>query len=476
MEQRQTTGLSLNPGRQTQAYKSPADIVIYGGAAGGGKSHWLLLEAARYFDTLGWVAKLFRRTYAQVSGGGGLWAKTHQIYRALDGKPNNSDLFWTFPSTAHVGFGHLQHENDMYSHQGKEYGLIGFDELDHFLETQFWYLFSRNRTTCGRRAVMRATINPNPEHFAKQLILWWLDKNGQFPDLDKAGVLRWFVRSLEDGDVLWHDTNAEEFWKTVQFYRKEIDPDFKPTSLTFIPASVDDNPHMPKSYKAKLMALPYIERQRLLYGDWKIKPAAGTMFKEQWFQLVQRIPPLTALVRYWDRAGTSDKPIPGKKRSKDPDYTAGVLMGQTESGQWIVLDLVHFRGSTLEVEQKIFQTAVSDREQWGHVLVGIEQDPGSAGKFEAETYARKLAGFDVKIFPARQDKITRARPFSAQVEAGNVMVYQAPWNERFFRELEGFPDAAHDDIVDGCSGAFNAFGEINIMTQASFWEQLGDVI
>lgn len=445
--------LYLHPGRQTQAGSSPADIVIFGGAAGGGKSHWLLYEAARWFDTPGWVARIFRRTYAQVSGGGGLWSKTFEIYPHLRGKANNSDLFWTFPSGAHVGFGHLQHEHDMYTHQGKEYALIGFDELDHFHESQFWYLFSRNRTTCGKRAVVRCTTNPNPNHFVKPLIRWWLDEKGQFPDLEKAGIIRWFVRD-ENAQVVWHDTDEVEFYRLVNFYRSEIDPDFVPTSITFIPASVDDNPSMPKSYKAKLMSLPLIERQRLLYGDWLIRESAGNFFKRQWFNFRPHTSNLdiVKIARYWDRAATESK------KGNDPDYTAGCLMARLRNGQYIVLDMVRFRGTPLEVENRIIATAKADAEAWGNVEIGIEQDPGQAGKFEGAYYTRALAGFVVKLHPAKQSKVKRAEPVSAQCEAGNVIMLQAPWNEPLISELEAFPEGGHDDQVDALSGAFSVVG------------------
>jgi predicted phage terminase large subunit-like protein len=384
------------------------------------------------------------------------------MYPLLDGKANNSDLFWTFPASgAHIGFGHLQHEPDMYSHQGKEYALIGFDELDHFTESQFWYLFSRNRTTCGVRPVIRATINPNPEHFAKKLIAWWLDSEGRYPDLAKAGQLRWFVRD-EQANLIWHDDNEEEFYRIVRFYRSEIDPNFTPTSLTFIPASVDDNPSMPKSYKAKLMALPMIERQRLLYGDWKIRPSAGTLFRSEWFQMGHRLPDGLRFCRYWDRAATE------KKQGNDPDYTAGVLMARTPTNTYWVVDVKQFRGTPMDVEKNILSTANQDRELYGRVEVGIEQDPGQAGKFEASHYTRLLAGHVVKLYPAKQSKIKRAEPFSAQCEAGNVFLMQGNWNQALMAELEQFPDGSHDDQVDACSGAFNALA--NATNRFSGWQ------
>jgi predicted phage terminase large subunit-like protein len=85
-----------------------------------------------------------------------------------------------------------------------------------------------------------------------------------------------------------------------------------------------------------------------------------------------------------------------------------------------------------------------------------QQDPGSAGVAEAMNFTRMLAGFDVRTVVISKDKITRAKPVSAQAEAGNISVLRAPWNEEFFQELENFPSKdSHDDICDTLSGAYN---------------------
>ena len=83
------------------------------------------------------------------------------------------------------------------------------------------------------------------------------------------------------------------------------------------------------------------------------------------------------------------------------------------------------------------------------------QDPGAAGKADLEHYKRSvLNGFTVRNEVARENKITYAGPWSSQAEAGNVKVVRGAWNEPFFSEAEGFPDASHDDQIDGCSGAY----------------------
>lgn len=448
--------LSLQAGRQQQAGACQADIVGYGGAAGGGKTDWLLKSAARHHSVSGYVAKIFRRTYPQIAGGGGMWDRTHDIYPHLGGSANHGELEYTFPSSAKVGFSHLQHEKDKLNHQGKEYAFIGIDEVDQFLWSMIWYLFSRNRNTCGVRSVMYWTFNPNPTHELKAFIRWWLDEEGRFPDLSKAGVTRWFVRDAKER-TLWHDEDAEEFWQFVRDKRTYDDPNFKPVSFAFVPASIDDNPALlskDPTYKSKLLSLPHIERQRLLYGDWLTMPAAGLYFKREWWQIAHRLPKegFKRIIRAWDLAG-SRKAKAGQQSKLD--YVAGPLCGFTHDGGMMILDLKHFKGTPAEVRANVKATAEADREQWGSVTQLIPQDPAQAGSDQADQYARMLVGHKVKFHRPTGSKITRIEGYSAAVENGLVYLLYAPWNEALILEHEQFPDGEHDDIVDPCGDAFN---------------------
>ena len=411
-------------------------------------------EAVRHHKTAGYVAKIFRRTYAQVAGGGGLWDETFNLYPYLSGKANNSELSWSFPSGAKVGFGHLQHEKDKFSHQGKEYAFIGFDEADHFEWSQIWYLYSRNRSTCGVRPVMKLTVNPNPTHPLKEFILWWLDENGQFPDLEKAGKLRWFIRNDQER-ICWHDTDEKEFNAYVKEVRENQNPDFIPPSVTFIPASIDDNPALLEKdpgYKSRLISLPRVERQRLLYGDWLSAPAAGLYFRRDWFNVCHRLPKnFTHFVRSWDLAGSKN----AHKKNNGLDYVAGSLWGVTSDRAYYILDMVHFKGTPAEVRSKVLTTANADREHWGNVKIRIPQDPGQAGADQVDSYNKMLAGFKVRFVKPTGSKIVRAEPFSSQVENGNVWILAGAWNEKMIVEHEQFPDGPHDDMVDANADAFN---------------------
>ncbi len=458
----ETIRLSLQIGRQLQAGASQADIVGFGGGAGAGKTEWLLKVCARHYDVKNYVAKIFRRTYPQIAGGGGMWDRTHEIYMPLGGKPNHSDLEYRFPEySSSVGFSHLQHEKDKLSHQGKEYATIGIDELDQFTWSQVWYLYSRNRSTCGVRPRMFWTFNPNPDHPLKEFLRWWLDEKGQFPDLKKAGVIRWFVPS-DSGRTLWHDTDKDEF---NDFVRAKIksDPHFKPKSFAYIPGSIYDNPALlarDPGYISRLMSLPYVERQRLLYGDWLTRPAAGLYFRRLWWQFAYRVPEIKRLCRAWDLAG-----------SKNGDYTAGVLLGQSADGAYYILDVKHFKGTPNQVRQTVLATAEADARQWGRVTIRIPQDPGQAGVDQRDSYSKMLAGYRTVFVKPTGSKINRAEPFSSQVEAGNVYIVQGnDWIEPLITEAEMFPDGPNDDMIDAMSDAFNELAG-RIITGGKNWSK-----
>jgi hypothetical protein len=102
---------------------------------------------------------------------------------------------WLFPPYNNsIGFAHLEHEKNKHDWQGAQICYIGFDELTHFTEAQFWYLFSRNRSLCGIDPYMRATTNPDSDSWVAELISWWIDQNTGLPIPERAGVLRWLVR------------------------------------------------------------------------------------------------------------------------------------------------------------------------------------------------------------------------------------------------------------------------------------------
>lgn len=255
-------------GPQERFARLSADVAVYGGAAGGGKSYGLLLEPLYHKDNGGFGAVIFRRTYAEIVKQGGIWDTAMQLYPRCGAVPNVGDLSWTFPSGARVDFGHLQHESDVLKWHSSQIPLIEFDELTTFTEHQFVYMLSRNRSTCGVRPYVRAGCNADAASWVARWVEWFVDPATGYPIPERAGKLRWFVR---DGDNLrWASDPAE--------LRRDYPDSGDPLSFTFIPAKLDDNAVLttadPK-YRATLMALPRIDRERLLHGNWLISNAQG---------------------------------------------------------------------------------------------------------------------------------------------------------------------------------------------------------
>jgi hypothetical protein len=208
-----------------------------------------------------------------VRTSGGLWDESLSLFPQLGGKPREQQLDWRFPK-ATIRFEHLQHENSKLEYQGAQIAFMGFDELTHFTESQFWYMLSRNRSTCGVRPYIRATCNPDSQSWVAKLIAWWIDQDTGFPIAERSGELRWFVR--HGADLLWFDTRQEAIDHQIAQGLDRETAEVSPKSLTFVPAKLSDNPALlskDPQYLANLMALPKVERGRLLDGNWKISDA-----------------------------------------------------------------------------------------------------------------------------------------------------------------------------------------------------------
>lgn len=433
------------PGAQENFLASNADIVIYGGAAGGGKTYSLLLECLRHSDNPGFNAVVFRRQSNQITNAGGLWDTAVNMYSPLGAsfKTNPSPQVM-FPSGAKISFNHLQLERDVYAWQGSQIALIAFDELVHFTEKQFVYMLSRNRSTCGVKPYIRATTNPDADSWVAEFLSWWINQETGYPIVERSGVIRYFYRL--DGAFLWGDSIDE----LVDKY--SADPKLC-KSVTFIMSSIYDNRILLEAnpeYLANLNGLDVVEKERLLKGNWKIGPSAGLYFKRENIRIVQTIPGrLISVCRSWDLAATEIT-----AENKNPDRTAGVLMGRLKSGEFIVLDVIRRAANAADVRRMIVQTAKADRADYGLHTITLPQDPGQAGKDQAATYIKALAGHKVRTAPVTGSKIVRAVPFSAQWQGGNVLLLAGDWNKEYLQELEGFPDALHDDMVDASSDAF----------------------
>lgn len=426
--------------------------MIFGGSAGGGKTYSILLECCYHVHVPGFTATIFRKTYPQITKQGGLLDESMEVFRGLRPPPtlNFGMPGWRFPSGAEVRFSHLDEHTYTIDNQGAQICLICFDQLEQFSEEQFFYMQSRNRSMCGVKPYIRGTANPQPGWLA-ELLAWWIDEDG-YANLSRGGVKRWFIRDMNQ--LVWADDPAD---------LKARNPKCKPKSLTFIPSTIYDNPKLLEQnpgYLASLMALPDLERERLLGdpkrgGNWKIR-AGGSHFKREWFKpLPQKPAGLTYTRRYWDLAATPPSIVEGTG-NKDPDSTVGALLGYKD-GCWYICDVIRGRWSPQSVRNMVWQAAVLDGPE---VPVRMEIEGGSSGKTVVDMYARDVfPGRDFRGCRPVTSKAIRAQPLSAAAEAGNVYIVAGPWNKAFLDEAESFTgDGAagtHDDQIDAISGAMD---------------------
>lgn len=460
--------LQPQKGAQEKFLSCGADIVIYGGAAGGGKTFALLLEPLRHYENQGFSCVIFRKNANQIFNPGGLWDASMEIYPLLGAKPFKTPKpYWLFPSGMKISFAHLEDSNDLLSWQGSQIALIAFDELTHFSQEQFFYMLSRNRSLCGIKPYVRATTNPDSNSWVAQFIAWWIDPETGYAIPERSGKIRYFAR--RDNTLLWGDT--PESLLSDDISREEI------KTVSFIAASLQDNQILmakDPGYLANLKALPFVEREKLLQGNWKVRPAGGSYFQRQQVAVLPTAPKdLVRLVRAWDFAATPE----GKG---DGDYTASVLIGKRQNGRYIILDVINRRCAASEVRNLVKNTALSDKEKWGAVTIRIPKDPGQAGVEQAQSYLKMLAGFSCIAERETGSKGTRAEPLAAQWQGGNVDLTAASWNEEFLDQLERFPVVKHDDMVDAAAGAFNQLekqntilpkGSLSALGKQSYWKK-----
>lgn len=439
--------LAPQAGPQTLFMASEADIVIYGGAAGGGKTYALLLEGLRHKDVKGFGAVIFRHNFTQITAEGGLWDTSHKIYDQVAGAESRKSpkLHWRFTDKAKIHFAHISCEVDLKSWQGTQICYMGFDELTHFTRHQFLYMLSRNRSTCGVRPYIRATCNPDADSWVADFIKWWIDQDTGYPIKERSGQIR-YMAVLND-TIYWGDTRDE----LVEKYNADS-KDCK--SVTFIASSLQDNRILMETdpgYMANLKAMTEVDRERLLNGNWKIKASAGKFFKRLQVNILPQAPDdIIAWCRAWDFAATDED------ENGDADYTASVLMGKRQNGRYVILDVVNQQIKAGDVEKLLKNVSQIDKSKYGFLYtVRIPQDPGAAGKILAKQYINMLAGYNVICEPVSGSKELRATPLATQWQNGFVDIVEGEWNDTYLSQMESFPESKHDDMVDASSDSFN---------------------
>ena len=437
------TRIRPNPGPQASFLACDADIVWYGGAAGGGKSYALLLQWLHYGKVPEFEAVIFRREAIMLTQPGGLWPTSQKILGGLPGfESNASEHSWRSPWGSKIRFSHLHSITDVYKWMSSQVAYFGFDELTHFTEDQFRYMLSRARSTCGVRPIIRAGMNPDADSWCRTWLDWWIDpKTGQVIP-ERSGVVRWFA--ICDDKIIWGDTRED--------VNEQVGDDVA-MSFTFIEARLEDNPILDigdPSYRRKLKMQNRVERDRLLNRNWNVRPAAGLYFRESDFKIIdaREMKEVSQWARAWDLAATEPS-----ETNPDPDWTCGVKIGAYADGSgYVIVDVILERVRSMSVKQLVIDTANDDGVE---VEIGIPQDPGAGGIYQADDVENELLSNTARIvhrMPTTSNlgnKITRAKSFSSQCEAKRVHLVRGAWNKPFLSMLEKFPTkGVHDDPID----------------------------
>lgn len=399
--------------RQQLFLAYPAREILFGGAAGGGKSVSLLAAALQYVSVPDYAALLLRRTFADLWLPDALIPLSHQWLSGTAAKWDGQKNQWTFPSGATLTFGYLDTEIDKYRYQGAAFQFIGFDELTQFTETQYLYLFSRCRRKEGLNVPIRVRAASNPGGTGHE----WVKK--RFID-KKTSVA---------------------------------------AGRAFIISKLEDNPHLDQSaYDTSLRELDPITRAQLRHGDWDI--VANGVFKRAWFRRHRTEGEFHRLI-----TGTNDKlvkisdctrflvvDVAGTEKLKagsDPDYTVIQVWDLTPDYDLVLLDQWRDQRETPEVEDEIV------RQSRAHECPAYVEEAGM-GLGVIQTVRRR--GISVKsLKPRGKTKLQRSHFAQIRMEAGTIYFpVSAMWMDAFESEVLTFPpppNSGHDDQVDDLSYA-----------------------
>lgn len=412
--------------------------VLYGGAAGGGKSDFLLAGALRYIHHRQFAGVFFRRSFPELEDA---VERAREIFEPFGGHYNKNESVFRFPEGSRFYLLHLQLDADAFKHRGRAYQYIAFDELTTFSEFQYRYLMSRARSAHGIPIEVRSGTNPEPG-WVKQRWAPWVDE-------------KWEGERAQPGQILWYKNDpATGLERYVPHGTKGA------LSRTFMPARLADNKKLGEDYADRLAATQdAVQVARLLGGDWSADYKPGIMFRRSFFRLVKDVPANAIRVRAWDLAATEEKLNTAKslrpESKNDPDWTVGLLYGWAPEFGFFIEHIERLRGRPEQARQAIERITMQDAAKYGRgkVLTTLPKDPGAAGKTVAEAYADMLSGHLVKTVTPYGKKVVRAGPASSTAENLGIAIVEGHWNDEFFHEAERFPKGLHDDQIDALSDA-----------------------
>lgn len=410
--------------KQVMMQQRPEYEGFYGGAAGGGKSDYLLTEALRQVHIPHYMGIIFRKTYPQLSE---LIDRSRWIYpRAFPGaKYNGTDHCWIFPSGAKIYFGNMNRAADKINYQGKRYDFIGFDELTHFTWEEYSYLYSRNRPSGkGTRVYRRATGNPG--------------------GIGHGWVKEYFVKAAPPCTPVKTKVQiVAPDGKLMEMERKKI----------YVPSSVFDNKALldaDPNYLANLALMPEQERNALLYGDWDTFAGQAFMewkddpehYKDQkWTHVIEpfRIPKHWRIYRGFDFGYA--KPFSVGWYAVDHDgrlYRIRELYGCTKTPN------TGLKWTPQQMAQRIKEIEHDDPNISGRQISAVA-DPSIFDESRGESIAQMMAREGVYWEPGDNTRLAGKMQFHYRLAFdtdGEAMLYIFNTCQQFIRT---FPALVYDD-------------------------------
>lgn len=395
--------------RQLHFLAAPEREKLYGGAAGGGKSSALLMDALLGVELPDYAAILFRRTFPDLALPGAIMDRSKEWLSETAAKWNENEKTWTFPSGATLSFGYLEQEKHKYRYQGAEFQYIGFDELTQFPHSQYSYLRSRLRKTVNSPVAVRMGNATNP-----------------------GGV--------------GHDWVYQEFVKGVNGER------------VFVPARLEDNPHLNREeYEKSLEDLDEITREQLLKGRW-VRDETGHPFKREFFAGEDRRYHIEEVVSghvvgrwiSWDTA---------LKDTEGSAYNVAVVVELLTDYSLRVRDVWRQKATFPELVPQIERLA--SQYSYDGLLRGVIIEDKSSGISAYQTLESAAPAWLRNVLalfsPGSYSKLSRWSQAALWCQRGCVLLphpsEMTPWLYELEAELYAVPESEYKDTADAFAQA-----------------------
>lgn len=244
---------------------SHADWTVYGGAAGGGKTHALTIDPLRHVQgphaQKAFRGSIFRRLFPEITNPGGLLDHCKELYEPFGGYYNHTNAEFRFPSGAKIALNTIQDDKTLRSYQGSQFDWVAFDEATQFPLKYVNYIWSRCRSKSGVKTRLKMSCNPDNDSWLYRLIYQWISPESGLPIPEMAGVVK---------HCLIRGEKPFEWFDEPQYSSTDASRPIT-TSVTFIPATLRDNEFLTirdPDYQKNLESMDQAEKERYLDGNW----------------------------------------------------------------------------------------------------------------------------------------------------------------------------------------------------------------